>query len=85
MPCIEAYYFDSVRALSMGNNKQSTETTVGALKAEMAIARAATSAATDQLFEIAGYGQMRSALNLKREFRYVMKFMNQIPERNGNV
>jgi hypothetical protein len=78
----------------MGKNTQSTETTLGALKAEMAIPRAAASAReqsllpdADQLFEIAGYGQMRSALDSKREFRveYVMKFINQISDRNGNV
>ena len=76
----------------MGKNTQSTEATLDALTAEMAIPRAAASAReqslpdADQLFEVAGYGRMRSALDLKREFRveYVMKFINQIPD-NGNV
>jgi hypothetical protein len=59
----------------------------------MAIPRAAASVReqslpdADQLSEIAGYGRMRSALDLKHEFRveYVMKFMHQIPDGNRNV
>jgi hypothetical protein len=77
----------------MGNNTASTETTIGELKAEMARPRAAASARehslpeAEELFEIAGYGWMRSARHLKREFRveYAMKFMVQVPDRNGHV
>ena len=75
----------------MGNNKQSTETTLAALKAEMAIPRAAASvrdqsAPDAESFEMAGYGRLRSAPAFKLEFRveYVMKFMNKLSDRNGN-
>lgn len=75
----------------MGNNTQSTETTLGALKAEMAIPRAAASVRDQSVpdaepFEMAGYGRLRSAPAFKLEFRveYVMKFINKVSDRSRN-
>jgi hypothetical protein len=75
----------------MGNNTQSTETTLGALKAKMAIPRASASVRDQSVpdaesFDMAGYGRLRSAPAFKLEFRveYVMKFINKVSDRNRN-
>lgn len=88
---LHSLLFYLVAALGMGNNKQSTETTLGALKAEMAIPRAAASVREQSVpdaesFEMAGYGRLRSALDLKLEFRveYVMTFINKASDRSRN-
>jgi hypothetical protein len=74
----------------MDKNRQPIEITLGSLKAEMKKPRLAASvreqSLRDESFEMAGYGRLRSALDLKLEFRveYVMKFINKASDRNRN-
>jgi hypothetical protein len=81
-----------MRALGMDKNKEPIEITLGAVKAEMKKPRLAASVReqsvsdVDQSTEITGYGRLQSTLpNAEFRVEYVMKFMNQVPPRNGNI
>lgn len=69
------------------------DSALDALKAEMAEPRLAasvreqTASEDQQTIELAGFGKMRSAHRPQNQVRveYVMKFMKQAPNRNGNI
>ena len=76
----------------MVKNKELPKAILGEVEAEMEKPRLTASVResvpdANQSFETTGYGRMRPALDLNREFRveYAMKFIKQVPIRNYNI